>query len=69
MLPMCADHIRLGRVGRFCKEHHLAFIIDSAQSAGLDVDIRRLNADAIAFTGHKGFFGPQGSGALSLRMN
>lgn len=65
---VCGTILDLEGLGRFCKEHHLAFIIDSAQSAGfLDVDIRRLNADAIAFTGHKGLFGPQGIGGFVIK--
>ena len=40
---VCGTILDLEGVGRFCKEHHLAFIIDSA-SAGFWMDIRRLNA-------------------------
>ncbi|KUO75534.1 MAG: cysteine desulfurase, partial [Clostridia bacterium BRH_c25] len=52
-------------IGEICKEKGLAFIIDSAQSAGaLRLDFQQLNADAIAFTGHKGLMGPQGIGGF-----
>lgn len=62
---VCGTILPLEDVGRICKQEGLAFIIDSAQSAGiLDVDFIKLNADAIAFTGHKGLLGPQGIGGF-----
>lgn len=40
------------------------FMIDAAQSAGIfDIDVKR-GIDLIAFPGHKGLFGPQGTGGL-----
>lgn len=42
-------------------------VLDTAQTAGvLDLDFRKLNLDALAFTGHKGLYGPQGTGGLVL---
>lgn len=43
------------------------FVIDTAQTAGtLDIDFIKLNLDALAFTGHKGLYGPQGTGGVIL---
>lgn len=57
----------LEEVGTICSEKGILFIIDSAQSAGvLDVDMKKFNADAIAFTGHKSLLGPQGSGGFII---
>lgn len=57
----------LGEVGQLCKEHHLFFIVDCAQTAGfLSIDFSDLKADALAFTGHKGLLGPQGIGGFYL---
>lgn len=43
-------------------------LLDAAQSAGhLPVDVRALGADLLAFTGHKGLLGPQGTGGLWAR--
>jgi len=40
-------------------------LLDASQSLGhLPVDVRELNADLIAFTGHKGLRGPAGTGGL-----
>jgi selenocysteine lyase/cysteine desulfurase len=52
-------------VGSICKKHRIYFILDSAQSAGvLNVDFKKLNLSALAFTGHKGLLGPQGIGGF-----
>ena len=62
---VCGTVLPLEEVGKICKEKGLLFIIDAAQSAGvLDIDYKALNADAIAFTGHKGLLGPQGIGGF-----
>ena len=54
-------------VGNICKKHNLFFIIDTAQSAGtVNVDMKVLNANAIAFTGHKSLYGPQGIGGFII---
>jgi len=43
-------------------------LVDAAQSAGhLDVSHAEEGADLVAFTGHKGLLGPQGTGGLWLR--
>ena len=65
---VCGTILDLEAVGRVCKEYGLIFIIDAAQTAGfLDIDMDKLNADAVAFTGHKGLLGPQGMGGFVVR--
>ncbi|HUS89741.1 MAG TPA: aminotransferase class V-fold PLP-dependent enzyme [Desulfosporosinus sp.] len=57
----------LEEVGKLCREHNLFFIVDCAQTAGfLTIDFVKLQADALAFTGHKGLLGPQGIGGFYL---
>ena len=57
----------LEEIGKLCREHHLFFIVDCAQTAGfLTIDFAKLKADALAFTGHKGLLGPQGIGGFYL---
>lgn len=64
---VCGTALPLEEVGELCREKGLVFIVDAAQSAGvMDVDFNRLNADAIAFTGHKGLLGPQGIGGFVI---
>lgn len=55
-------------VGAFCKEKGLAFILDSAQTAGVfPIDMEKMQIDILCFTGHKGLLGPQGIGGFILR--
>lgn len=57
----------LQRIGEICNQHNVFFIIDSSQGAGvLDLNMKNIKANAIAFTGHKGLLGPQGVGGFIL---
>lgn len=57
----------LAFIGELCKLKNIFFLVDSAQSAGVhDIDIASLNANAIAFTGHKSLLGPQGIGGFII---
>ena len=52
-------------IGEICVERDVPFIVDAAQSAGiLPVSMKEMNASFIAMPGHKGLFGPQGTGLL-----
>ncbi len=51
-------------IAALAKAHQLIFIVDSAQTAGvLPVDVG-CGIDVLAFTGHKGLFGPMGIGGM-----
>lgn len=64
---VCGTVMPLETVGAFCKAHGLVFIVDCAQTAGvLEIDMQRMKIDALAFTGHKGLYGPQGIGGFVL---
>jgi cysteine desulfurase/selenocysteine lyase len=42
-------------------------MMDAAQTAGcVPIDIQEMRIDLLAFTGHKGLFGPQGTGGLYI---
>ena len=48
-----------------CRQYGVPFAVDAAQSAGmLPIDLQELGADFVAMPGHKGLFGPQGTGLL-----
>lgn len=52
-------------IGRICKEHGVVFAIDASQSAGkVPIDMKEMNIDVVAFTGHKSLLGPTGIGGL-----
>ena len=53
------------RIAAACREKRIPFILDASQSAGvLDIDFEKLGADFICMPGHKGLYGPQGTGLL-----
>ncbi|MBP1763472.1 MAG: selenocysteine lyase [Firmicutes bacterium] len=58
----------IAEVGKLCREKEILFLVDSAQSAGvLPIDVNRQCIDILAFTGHKGLLGPQGTGGIYVR--
>ncbi len=58
----------VGELGRMAKEEGAIFVVDAAQSVGhMEVDVNKLHADFLAFSGHKGPLGPTGIGVLYIR--
>ena len=52
-------------IAAICRQRGVPFIIDASQSAGmLPLDMEALGAAFIAMPGHKGLYGPQGTGVL-----
>ena len=52
-------------IGKLCKQYHVPFVLDAAQSAGhIPVDFEGFHLSALALPAHKGLLGPQGIGAL-----
>ncbi|HHT9124423.1 MAG TPA: aminotransferase class V-fold PLP-dependent enzyme [Candidatus Brocadiia bacterium] len=52
-------------IGRLVREKDLIFMVDAAQSSGVcHIDVEKQCIDLLAFTGHKGLFGPPGTGGL-----
>jgi cysteine desulfurase/selenocysteine lyase len=52
-------------LGKIAQETGTPYLIDAAQSAGhLELSVKDLRADFIAFPGHKGLLGPVGTGFL-----
>ena len=55
------------KVGEICKGRGIYLIVDGAQSAGFcDIDMRKMNIDALCFTGHKSLLGPTGVGGFLI---
>ena len=58
----------LERAAAFAKKHSLLLIVDAAQTAGaVPMDMERMGIDVLCFTGHKGLYGPQGTGGVCVR--
>lgn len=52
-------------IGRLCRERDVLFLVDAAQTIGvLPIDVRGTHISLLAFPGHKGLFGPTGTGGL-----
>lgn len=67
---ICSIQLPISDIGRLCREHNIKFVVDGAGSAGhLSINVERSNIDALCLPGHKGLYGPQGSGMLLLGKN
>lgn len=54
-------------IGEICSRRGVFLFVDAAQTAGVwPIDVRRMNIDLLAFTGHKGLMGPPGTGGLAV---
>ncbi len=57
-------------IGKVCHEKNVLFAIDSAQTAGMvPIDMKEMNVDVLAFTGHKSLMGSTGIGGLCVRKH
>ena len=60
----------IAEIAALCREKGVPLIIDASQSAGiLPLDASALGAAFIAMPGHKGLYGPQGTGLLLISEN
>ena len=64
---VCPITLPIKDIGALCRRNGILFVVDGAQSAGhLDINVEQMNIDALCLPGHKGLYGPQGSGMLIL---
>lgn len=57
-------------IGRICRERGVTFAIDSTQTAGvIPINMKEMNVDVLAFTGHKALMGSTGIGGLCVRKH
>jgi cysteine desulfurase/selenocysteine lyase len=57
----------LREIGLLCKMKNVALLADCAQTAGIiPLDLENDAIDILAFSGHKGLYGPTGTGGLVL---
>lgn len=65
---LTGNTVCLSEIGALCRRKGALFIVDASQSAGtLPINMQEMNIDVLAFTGHKGLMGPQGTGGLCIR--
>lgn len=64
---VCGAVQPIREIGRIARDLGLFFAVDAAQTAGCEpINIMNDHIDFLAFTGHKGLGGPQGTGGLVL---
>ena len=55
----------IAEIGKIIHHHKALLLVDAAQTAGsYPIDMQALGIDLLAFAGHKGTYGPQGTGGL-----
>jgi len=55
-------------IGAIARGHGIFFLVDAAQTAGAyPLDMESMCIDLLAFPGHKGLYGPHGTGGLVVR--
>ncbi len=60
----------IAEIGRLCREKEIVFAIDTAQTAGLiPINMKEMNVDVLAFTGHKALMGSMGIGGMCVRKH
>lgn len=64
---VCGSVMPVEKIGKLCRRRGILFCIDASQTAGsLDIDVKKLCADAVVFPGHKALMGPQGIGGMII---
>lgn len=57
----------IAEISTIVHEHGAKLLVDGAQSVGIiPIDVEQLGIDMLAFPGHKGLLGPQGTGGLYI---
>lgn len=60
----------VAEIGAICKEAGVLFAVDASQTAGvIPIDMKKMNVDMLAFTGHKSLLGSTGIGGLCVRKD
>ena len=60
----------VAEIGRLCRERGVLLLLDTAQTAGaVPINMREMNIDVVAFTGHKALMGSMGIGGLCIRKH
>jgi len=58
----------IAEVGEIAHRHGTLLLVDAAQTAGAyPIDMQAMGIDLLAFAGHKGTYGPHGTGGLVVR--
>ncbi|MBW7452627.1 aminotransferase class V-fold PLP-dependent enzyme [Paenibacillus sepulcri] len=57
----------VAEIGEITRKRGIKLLVDAAQTAGaVEIDVEAMGVDMLAFPGHKGLLGPQGTGGLYI---
>ena len=60
---ICSASLPVAKIGEVCRRRRLIYVVDASQSAGIyDINIPRDGISVLCAPGHKGLYGPQGTG-------
>lgn len=60
---ICSLTLPIAKIGEVCRRRGLIYVVDASQSAGIyDINIPRDGISVLCAPGHKGLYGPQGTG-------
>lgn len=60
----------VSRISALCHYYGILFCLDVAQTAGIvDIDVKNMDVDFICAPGHKGLYGPMGTGFLIINCD
>ena len=64
------ERLPTAKLARLAHENGALFILDAAQTAGIvNIDMRREEIDFLCTAGHKGLYGPMGTGLLVINSD
>lgn len=67
---VCGVVLPIEQIGRLCKDRGVLFAVDAAQSAGvIPIDCSSVPIDFLCMPGHKGLYGPMGTGVLFCKSD
>lgn len=62
---VCGKILPIKRIGELCMKYGLKFLVDASQTAGMvKIDMKEYGIDYLCMPGHKGLYGPMGTGVL-----
>jgi len=62
---VCGRILPVEEMAKICRKNGTLFILDASQTAGyLPINLSDSDIDVVCIPGHKGFYGPMGTGAL-----
>jgi cysteine desulfurase family protein len=64
------NRLPIGRLARLAREKEIPFMVDASQSAGMiPINMAEEKIDFLCAPGHKGLYGPQGTGILAINCD